>query len=358
MTDLFEPLGFARGPAMRNRMMLAPLTNRQSHADGTLSDEEHRWLVMRAQGGFGLVMTAAAYVGPEGKGFAGQLGIHDDRCIPGLARLADALRAEGSLSAVQLFHGGIRADIEASGTGRVGPSDDAETGARGLSTAEVEALIEAFVVAAKRAERAGFDGVELHGAHTYILCAFLSSEFNRRTDRYGGSLENRARPIREIVAGIRARCRPDFQLGLRLSAERMGMKMAEVITLVAELIAEGALDYIDLSLWDVFKTPEEPEFAGKPLIGWFTALPRGQTRLGVAGQVRSAASAQACLDAGADFVLIGRAGIAHHDFPRRAAAADYAMPALPIARGALAHEGVSPAFIDYLRSFPGFVDAA
>ena len=358
MTDLFEPLSFARGPAIRNRMMLAPLTNQQSHADGTLSDEELLWLLMRAQGGFGLVMTAAAYVGLEGKGFEGQIGIHDDACIPGLARLAAALKAAGSLSAVQLFHAGIRADMEASGKERVGPSDDPDTGARGLSTGEVEALIEAFVVAAERAERAGFDGVELHGAHTYILCAFLSSEYNRRSDRYGGSLENRARPIREIIAGVRARCRPDFQLGLRLSAERMGMKMAEVRTLSAELMAEDRLDYLDLSLWDVFKGPEEPEFAGKPLLSWFAELQRGATRLGVAGQVRSAAAAHACLEAGADFVLIGRAGIAHHDFPRRAAIAGYEMPTLPIPRGVLAGEGVSPAFIEYLGTFPGFIEAA
>src|SRR6187549_436012 len=104
MTDLFEPLLFKRGPVVKNRLILAPLTNRQSHADGTLSEEEYNWLVMRAKGGFGLVMTAAAFVDQVGKRFAGQIGIHDDKCLEGLSRLASAIKAEGSVAVTQLPH--------------------------------------------------------------------------------------------------------------------------------------------------------------------------------------------------------------------------------------------------------------
>ncbi len=109
MSSPFEPLTFARGPAMKNRFMLAPLTNSQSHADGCLSDDEYEWLRMRAVGGFGLTMTCAAHVLPSGQGFAGQLAIFSDDHLPGLTRLADALRAADSLSSVQLYHGGMRA---------------------------------------------------------------------------------------------------------------------------------------------------------------------------------------------------------------------------------------------------------
>ncbi len=359
MTDLMDPMTFRRGPAMPNRFMLAPLTNQQSHPDGTLSDEELNWLAMRAEGGFGLVMTAAAMVAPVGRGFAGQIGFQDDSCLPGLTRLAAAIHRHGALCAAQLHHAGARADLKGTGLQPVAPSDEKASGSRAMTGAEIEATIEDFAKAAERAQQAGFDGVELHGAHGYLLAQFLSPEFNRREDRYGGSLENRARLIRDVIAEVRKRCRPDFQLGLRLSGERMGMRLGEVRTLAGELMAEGALDYIDMSLWDVFKEPEEAEFKGRPLLEWFTDLDRHGTRLGVAGNIRSGATARACLETGADYVLIGRAAIVNHDFPRRVAQeADFTMPPLPVTREHLAREGVSPAFVGYLSNFPGFVEPA
>jgi 2,4-dienoyl-CoA reductase-like NADH-dependent reductase (Old Yellow Enzyme family) len=105
---LDDGLDLGRGPAMANRFMLAPLTNMQSHADGTLSDDEYRWLVARAEGGFGLTMTAAAHVQKGGQGFPGQIGIWSDDHLPGLTRLAAGIAAAGSLSSVQLHHAGER----------------------------------------------------------------------------------------------------------------------------------------------------------------------------------------------------------------------------------------------------------
>lgn len=193
MSDLFTPLTFARGPAMKNRFMLAPLTNWQSAPDGRLSDEEITWLNFRAAGGFGHVMTAAAHVQRIGQGFPGQLGTFSDDHLDGLSRLAADLRAKGAVSSVQLHHAGIRSPAELTGAAPVGPSDDAETGARSLSTGEVEQLIEDFVAAAVRAQQAGFDGVELHGANGYLPDQFLRDGVNQRTDAYGGQIENRAR---------------------------------------------------------------------------------------------------------------------------------------------------------------------
>src|SRR5271154_821111 len=244
---LFESLSFSHGPALRNRFVLAPLTNSQSHPDGRLSDEEFRWLTMRAKGGFGLVMTCAAHVQRIGQGFPGQLGVFGDEHLPGLTRLAADIKAQGSVSSVQLHHAGLRSPEALIGERPVGPSPDAETNTRELSTEEVEQLTEDFIAAAVRSEKAGFDGVELHGAHGYILCAFLSPETNRRDDRYGGSLENRARLIFEIIDGVRGRTRPDFQLGLRLSSERFGLRFAEQREVVRQVLAAGKLDYLDLS---------------------------------------------------------------------------------------------------------------
>jgi len=320
MTDLFDPLSLARGPAWRNRFMLAPLTNLQSHPDGRISEDEFNWLVHRAAGGFGLVMTCAAHVQRVGQGFPGQLGVFSDDHLEGLTRLADAIKARGAVASLQLHHAGIRSPAELIGEQPRGPSDDAETGARALTGAEVEALIEDFVAAAVRSQRAGFDGVELHGAHGYVLCAFLSPETNRRTDRWGGSAENRARILWEIIAGVRARTRPDFQLGVRLSPERFGLRLAEQRALAAQLLACGDLDFLDMSLWDVFKAPAEEAFKDKPLIDWFAELPRGETRLGVAGKLASGEAVRRVLAHGADFAILGRAAILHHDFPRRVAA--------------------------------------
>lgn len=352
---LAEPLSLAHGPAWKNRFMLAPLTNLQSHEDGRLSGDEFRWLTMRAEGGFGLTMTCAAHVQAGGQGFPGQLGIWDDRHLEGLTRLAAAIKARGSVSSVQLHHAGIRSPKELVGE-VVGASDDADTGARAMTTAEVEAARDAFIAAAKRAEKAGFDGVEVHGAHGYLLAQFLSAETNRRSDAYGGSLENRARLTFEIVDGIRAACGPDFQLGIRLSPERFGLKLAEVIDVATELLGQAKIDFLDMSLWDVNKEPVEDEFQGKPLMEYFTSLPRGNVRLGAAGKIMSGADAAAVIDAGCDFAVIGRAAILRHDFPNRVLAdADYLSPALPVTEQHLRDEGLGDAFVTYMRGWKGFV---
>jgi len=356
MNDLLSPLTFTRGPEMKNRFMLAPLTNQQSHADGTLSDEECHWLTMRATGGFGLTMTCAAHVQAVGQGFAGQLGVFGDEHLEGLRRLADGIRAEGSVSIVQLHHAGMRSPAELIGTEPVSASDDEETGARALTTAEVEALRDDFIAAAVRSEAAGFDGVELHGAHGYILCQFLASTTNRREDQYGGSEENRNRLLLEIIEGIRKACGANFMLGVRLSPERFGIKLAEARRLAQELMREDQIDFLDMSLWDVFKTPNEPGFADRDLLGWFTDLDRGNVRLGAAGKIRTPAEAERALAAGLDWVMLGRAAILHHDFPRRYAEDSSFVPvSLPVTADYLRSEGLSDAFVGYMSGWAGFV---
>ncbi|MGL6044551.1 MAG: NADH:flavin oxidoreductase, partial [Sandaracinobacteroides sp.] len=314
MPDPAQPLAFARGPALKNRLVLAPLTNQQSNPDGTLSDAEFRWLTMRAQGGFALTMTCASHVRKDGQAFEGQLGICSDAHIPGLARLAAAIRAGGSLSAVQLHHGGARSDPAITGEPRRAAFDDPETGATALATGEVETLRDDFVRAAVRAQQAGFDGVELHGAHGYMLCSFLASASNARADRYGGSLDNRMRILFEIIDGIRSVTRADFQLGIRISPERVGIPLPEAREIVQRLLECRQLDWVDLSLWDVFKPPEGDGHAGTDLIDHFIDLPRHGCRLGVAGKIMGAQAVRNCLDRGADFVLVGRGAVLHHDF--------------------------------------------
>ena len=153
MSQLFDPLSFNRGPDMKNRFVLAPLTNTQSHDDGVLSDEEFNWLTMRSEGGFGLTMTCASHVQAVGQGFPGQLGVFSDNHIQGLTRLATGIKSNNSVAVCQLHHAGMRSPKEAIGEAAVCPSNDEKTGARALSRSEVKQLIEDFISAAVRAEK-------------------------------------------------------------------------------------------------------------------------------------------------------------------------------------------------------------
>ncbi|MFT4712371.1 MAG: 2,4-dienoyl-CoA reductase-like NADH-dependent reductase (Old Yellow Enzyme family) [Candidatus Azotimanducaceae bacterium] len=355
MSKLFEPMDFIRGPDMKNRFMLAPLTNSQSHDDGVLSEEEFHWLTMRAKGGFGLTMTCAAHVQAVGQGFPGQLGVFGDEHLEGLTRLAAEIKVHGSVAICQLHHAGMRSPAEIVGTA-VCPSDNDETGAVSLSNADVKVLVSDFVEAAVRCQNAGFDGVELHGAHGYILCQFLSAEINHRTDEYGGSLTNRSRIIREIITGIRDRCERDFCLGLRLSPERFGLKLAEIIELARDLMAEGNIDFLDMSLWDVFKEPVEEEFKGKSLLSYFTDLERNSVRLGIAGKIRTPEEAEQAFATGVDWIMLGRAAIIHHDFPNQYQQdVDFAPLNLPVTVAHLEQEGLSGKFVKYMGNWSGFV---
>ena len=356
MTGLLSPLGFKRGPQMKNRFMLAPLTNQQSHVDGVLSEDEFTWLTKRAEGGFGLTMTCAAHVQAIGQGFPGQLGVFGDQHLDGLKRLASTIKQHGSIAICQIHHAGMRSPAELIGEAPVCPSADEKTGARALTLDEVHALRDDFITAAVRSEAAGFDGIELHGAHGYIICQFLSAETNQRDDEYGGSEENRNRLLLEMIDGIRAACGIDFMLGVRLSPERFGLMLQETTALAAQLMREGKIDFLDMSLWDSFKEPEEEAFKGRSLLSYFTELDRGDVRLGVAGKIRTPEEAEAVFGAGIDWIMLGRAAILQHNFPSLYAADQQFKPVTtPVSRQHLAAEGLSENFITYMGNWPGFV---
>ena len=354
--NLETPVHFSCGAMMKNKFMLAPLTNTQSFEDGQLSEDELQWLTKRAAGQFGLVMTCASHVQASGKGFPGQLGIFSDDHIPGHQRLTASIQSHGSLALIQLHHAGMRSPAELIGEAPLCPSANEKHGARGLSLEEVQILKDDFIKAAIRAKKSGYDGVEIHGAHGYILAQFLSSEINKRTDQYGGSLENRSRLIFEIIDGIRSSCGSEFLLGLRLSPEKFGMKIQEVKTLCQGLIDENQIDFLDISLWDVYKMPEEEEFKGKSLLSHFTEMDFKKVLLTVAGKIRSGQDVKKVLAAGVDFLTIGRSAILHHDFPVRVMQnPDFEPVETPVSKEYLAKEGLGENFIQYMGRWPDFV---
>ena len=351
-----SPLLFRCGSIMKNRFMLAPLTNQQSFEDGQLSDEEFRWLSMRDQGQFGLVMTCASHIQEVGKGFSGQLGIFSDDHIDGHKRLTSKIKEYGSLALIQLHHAGMRSPSDLIGQAPVCPSANKKTGARALSLQEVKQLRDDFVYAAVRAKKSGYDGVEVHGAHGYILSQFISKEINKRTDDYGGSLGNRSRLLFEIIEGIREACGKNFILGVRLSPEKFGMELSEIKKLCSQFAEEAKIDFLDISLWDSFKLPEDSRFQNITLLEHFTSLDLKQVKLTVAGKIRNGQEVRQILDAGVDFVTIGRSAILHHDFPVKVIEnPDFKSIETPVSKEYLHNEGLSDTFISYLGRWPNFV---
>jgi 2,4-dienoyl-CoA reductase-like NADH-dependent reductase (Old Yellow Enzyme family) len=359
MPQLAEPLTLATTSMLKNRLALAPLTNQQSEEDGTVSEDDLRWFEQLAGGGFSLLTTAAANVQPNGRSFANQLGIYDDRHIEGLTTMAEIAHRHGALAVVQLHHGGMFARQDLIGSDAlVGPSSDEESGTRALTSAEVEDLRDAFVAGAVRAERAGFDGIELHGAFGFILTAFLSPATNRRNDQYGGDPAGRSRLLREIVEGIRAACGPDFNIGLRLNLSGQDQHLRELRDVVATFLKGELVDYFDLVVRDLDVRVEVGPYAGDVLVDLFTGLPRGATRVGVSGGIMSAAAAQRALDRGSDFVFVASGAVVHHDFAHQALANPaYETPHPPLPAAFFRDQGRSRAFVEYLDESLGFVEA-
>ncbi len=350
-------LSFISGTQMPNRFMLAPLTNLQSHDDGTLSEDEYNWLTKRAEGGFGLTMTCAAFAEKTGKGFEGQLGAVDDTHLDGMKRLAEGIKRHGSLAYTQIVHGGMRTLEKFTGQQPVCPSDNGETGARAMTLDEIKATEEAFISAALLSEKAGFDGMEVHSAHGYLLCQFLSADINRRDDDYGGSLENRTRIVDNIIAGIKQVCGSSFSVALRLSPTRFGVQIEEIVAYYERLCADRTLDFIDMSLWDVFQEVDEGTFKGQRLVDIFAQLEKHETKLTVAGKINTGEDVKNVLDAGVDFVALGRAGILHHDWPQKFAEnQDFRSVQTPVSRAHLTAEGLGPKFVDYMATWAGFVE--
>ena len=353
--DILSPLTFRNGATAKNRVMLAPMTNLQSHADGTLSDDELNWLTRRAVGGFGIVMTCAAHVAKDGQGWPGELGVFDDAQIPGLTKIAKNMHDHGSLAFAQIFHGGLRADSKVTGE-RTWSANEVEGGPRAATEEDLQRVIAQYAAAAARVHTAGFDGVEIHGAHGYLLTQFLSNIENTRSDAWGGALENRARLIREVTRGVRAKVPASFVVGVRVSPEdganARGIDLDESVS-VGKWLADDGADFIHLSLWRAEKNSRKRPDEHVVSI-YKKALP-ADVRIFAAGNIWTRADADALLNLGADGVALGRSAIANPDWPLQVAEKNWEPRRPPLTVAELQDRGLSPAFADYMKQWKGFV---
>ncbi|MDF1799686.1 MAG: NADH:flavin oxidoreductase [Planctomycetota bacterium] len=359
---LLTPTSFPRtGTVLRNRVALAAMTNKQSHADGKLSEDELGWLIARARGGFGLVTTCAAHVSRDGQGWDGELGVFEDAQLPGLARLAGALRAEGAVSLVQIFHGGVRAPSRLTGQQPFSASayrldTKGFEVPRAATLEDIERTIAAFGGAARRCAEAGFDGVEIHGAHGYLITQFLGTISNTRDDEWGGSLQNRARFLRRIVAAVRQATPDGFLVGVRISPEvaEQGVELGDSLTVAGWLAADG-VDFVHVSNWDSFQAPAARPDSAKPLTTWFREAVGDQLPLIATGGVWTPAQADQVLAHGADVVGLGRAAIGNASWPRDAARAGWEPARPPYSPEHLRSAGLGEEMVAYMRLWPEFV---
>jgi 2,4-dienoyl-CoA reductase-like NADH-dependent reductase (Old Yellow Enzyme family)/thioredoxin reductase len=233
---LLEP--FAIGDmSLKNRIVQSPMDLDYADDDGYLTDRGFHYFEARAKGGTGLIIVGISFIRRDGKSLKNQHGFYDDSFIPGMRKLTDTVHQHGAKIAMQLHHGGRLAKYREKGTLLLAPSAvsfSALSGAvsnmagysdtpRELSIPEIEELIACFVKAAKRAREAGFDGVELHGAHGYLIQQFLSPASNKRSDRFGGSVENRARFLFETIKAIKTTLGESFPVWCRIDGQEFGI---------------------------------------------------------------------------------------------------------------------------------------
>jgi 2,4-dienoyl-CoA reductase-like NADH-dependent reductase (Old Yellow Enzyme family)/thioredoxin reductase len=227
---LFSPLS-VKGLRLKNRIVMEPMIVRYADYDGSVTPRMSDYLEKRAEGGAGLILTAGAYIVPEAKYRPNQLGVYSDDLLPGLKRLAEALHQHGAAAGVQMIHSGRRLSESVYGSEPVAPSPVAHAGAfmgaqgkamitpRTLSTKEITDLVEAYGTAAGRIKRAGFDIVEIHGAHSYLINQFLSPHTNKRTDKYGGDFTRRLRFAVDILEQVRAVVGESFPVSFRMNGD-------------------------------------------------------------------------------------------------------------------------------------------
>lgn len=351
--SLFTPLTFYAGDiTLRNRLVLAPMTTWSSHDDGTINPDELEFLRRRARG-VGMAMTAACYVQPQGKAFDGQWSCATDDMIPSLRAAAEAIKSQGAVAVLQLHHGGRMSPSRLIGGQPVSASavpaerSGAET-PRAMTDQEIEETIEAFGAAAKRAIRAGFNGVEIHGANTYLLQQFFSPHSNRRQDLWGGAVENRAAfPIavlEEVQEVVRRNAYFPFAIGYRLSPEELevpGITMEETLELV-EGIAACRPDWIHVSTGNFFAGSIRRSRDKRPRVALIAEKVRNRTVIIGSGSITTPDLAVQALEQGADLLALGRPLIVDPEWPQKVleGRADEILPCLP------------PRDADHSRSIP------
>ncbi len=315
---------------LKNRIVMPPMCTRLARPDGSVTENLIKYYEERAKGGVGLIIVEYSFIDQkESRAAICQLGIQNDHMIPGLNELAEAVKSYGAGAVLQIAHGGRQTTPEIMGHQPVAPSaipcKVTRVQPRELTIQEIESIQESFVNAAQRAKRAGFDGVELHGSHGYLICSFLSPYSNKRTDKYGGSIENRARFAVEIIEKIREKVGEKFTVGIRISGDEFvpgGLKLTET-TIAAKIFESSGVDYIHVSAGNYESVHHfvNPTYYPKGYLLHLAEAMKKVVNIPViaVGSLDVYTAENALRDGKADLVAFGRALIADPEIPRKIA---------------------------------------
>lgn len=322
---------------LKNRIVMSAMGVNLANPDGSVSDDMIAFYEERAKGGTGLIITEVTRVNDDtGIAQPRQISVNKDEYLPGLKRLADAIHRHGSKIFVQLYHPGSQGVCAfIGGKPVVSPSGIMSTltqqPCRALSLEEIEGLVQDFVNGAVRAKKAGFDGVEIHGAHGYLLNQFLSPYTNKRTDKYGGTLEKRAQIVKEIIQGIREKCGEEYPVTLRLTVDEFlrltpiqeeGIVLSEGVK-IAQYLAGFGLDAISVTsgIYETMSVAWEPTSYEQ---GWRVYLAEAVKKVVkipvfTASVIREPAFADRVIAEGkADFVCVARGQLADPQWANKA----------------------------------------
>ncbi|MFE8101205.1 flavocytochrome c [Brenneria goodwinii] len=330
---ILSPFTLPNGTQVKNRLLMAPMTTCTGFYDGSVTNELVEYYRARA-GNIGTVVVECCFIDDQGLAFPGAIGIDNDNKISGLAKVAEAIKTKGSKAILQIYHGGRMVEPKLiGGQSPVGPSaiaaprDGAPT-PTALTADEVEGMIAKFGEGVRRAIEAGFDGVEIHGANTYLIQQFYSPNSNQRDDEWGGSRDNRAKfPLAVLdITHKMARKYADasFIIGYRFSPEEIeepGIRFDDTMYLL-EKLAERGLDYLHFSMGYTLRPSIVDTLDPTPLIDKYVAM-RSETLakvpvMGVGGVVNKE-DIELALEHGYDMVAVGKACIAYPDWIDRIA---------------------------------------
>ena len=251
MPKLFEQTTI-NGMVLENRFVRSATWEGMAEDDGSVTDKLIELYGRLAEGGVGLIITGHAYIARDGQASLKQLGVYDDRLVEGLAALVDRVHGSGGKIVLQISHAGCRTAFGLDGALPIGPSamrDEKGPICQAMTLGEIGEVTEAFVRAARRAKNAGFDGIQIHGAHGYLLSQFLSPFHNKREDQYGGSLENRARMTLEVIARARQAVGIGYPILIKMNSEDfvLGGFSVEDMLETASMLEKTGIDAIELS---------------------------------------------------------------------------------------------------------------
>ncbi|WP_230041529.1 NADH-dependent flavin oxidoreductase [Escherichia coli] len=319
--SLFSPFMLTEKIKLRNRIVMAPMTTWSANPDGTISEQELEFYKRRSQN-VGLVITGCTYVTPSGIGFTHEFAAYDDRFINSLEKLAAAAKSGGAPAILQIFHAGNKAipelvpnnDVISASASSVKSGDFRKrvVQSREMTENEIQETIRAFGDVTKRAIKAGFDGIELHGAHGFLLQNFFSPLFNQRNDRWGGDLEGRIRfplaVLQEVKNVVYEYATKPFAIGYRISPEESatgGLRIEDTYKLLDRLISSG-ISYIHTSLVSINDSYPVESPNGPRTIELILNHIAGRVPVIAAGKIRTPSQAQEAISTGLPLVAIGK----------------------------------------------------